>query len=279
MKSGYFRAIHRGVYLVGPVEPARAMEMAAVLAGGPSTALSHTSALWLLELVPGESPRPIHVTVPFGGRRARTGIRFHRSVRLTETECSVVDGIRVTTPLRTIVDAADLLGHREMEQVLATAEREEVVTRRDLLSLPDRYPRRAGTAVLRKLLRDGTEPRFTRSEAERRCLELLHEAGLPRPKTNVNVGPYELDLYWPSERLAIEIDGRKHHASRPRFEGDRRKDAWLRAQDIEVLRLGWRQITRDAMVTAVQVGQALALARRRRMEGDGAGVRAHAELR
>jgi very-short-patch-repair endonuclease len=61
----------------------------------------------------------------------------------------------------------------------------------------------------------------------------------------VAFGPYELDLFWPEEGVAIEIDGREHHSSRPRFEGDRRKDNWLRA--------------RDATATAVQVGQILGL--------------------
>ncbi|MGH7480711.1 MAG: endonuclease domain-containing protein, partial [Longimicrobiales bacterium] len=75
---------------------------------------------------------------------------------------------------------------------------------------------------------------------------------------------YELDLFWPDDMVAIEIDGRSHHSSRHRFEGDRRKDAWLRARGIEVMRLSWRQITRDRIATAVQVGQALALARSRR---------------
>lgn len=93
---------------------------------------------------------------------------------------------------------------------------------------------------------------------------MLRSGGLPRPHANVPVGPYELDLFWPDEGVAIEVDGRAHHSARQRFEGDRRKDNWLRVRGIEVIRLTWGQITRDPVRTAVQVGQILAVARVRR---------------
>ncbi len=265
--SGHLRPLHRGVYLVGPIMSDRAVKMAAVLAGGPGAVLSHTSALRLWGLLRIDPPRPVHVTVPGGGRRSRKGIAFHRSVALSEDERTVVDGFVITTPGRTIADVAGMLGSREVERILAAAEREGLMTRAKLAGLPDRYPRRAGMAVVRALLEEESGPRYTRSEAERRCLELLRKAGLPRPHVNVPVGPYELDLFWPTETVAVEVDGYAHHSSRPRFEGDRRKDAWLRARGIEVIRVTWRQITRDATATAVRVGQALALARERRSRG------------
>jgi very-short-patch-repair endonuclease len=242
--------------------------MAAVLAGGPVAVLSHTSALHLWRLLRGAAPRPIHVTVPGGNRRLKQdGIVFHRSRRLTESERTAVDGIPTTTLERALVDAAGLLGSREIEDAVATAEREGLINADQLATLPDRYPRRAGMAMLRKLIQEPKARHFTRSEAERRCLQLLQAGGLPRPHSNVPVGPYELDLFWPEAGVAIEIDGYAYHSSRTRFEGDRRKDAWLRARGIEVIRLTWRQITRDATATAVLVGQALALARAERRDG------------
>ena len=46
-RAGRLRALQNGVYLVGPMEQNRAVEMAAVLAGGPAALLSHTNALHL----------------------------------------------------------------------------------------------------------------------------------------------------------------------------------------------------------------------------------------
>jgi very-short-patch-repair endonuclease len=264
IETDYLRPVHRGVYLVGPIMPARATEMAAVLAGGPKAVLSHLSALHLLGMLRGNPVRPVHVWIQGREREQKPGIRFHFVASLSEDEHTVVDGIPVTSPARTLVDVASMLGSREMEWAVAVAEREGLIGAQELTSLPRRYPRRAGLAMLRTLIEDGREPDFTRSEAERRCIELFRAAGLPRPHTNVPVGPYELDLFWPDEGLAVEVDGWTYHSSRSQFEGDRKKGTWLRARGIEVIRLTWSQITQDKLATAVQVGQALALARARR---------------
>jgi very-short-patch-repair endonuclease len=265
LKAGRLRALHSGVYLAGPIEPERAREMAAVLAGGPAAALSHTSALHAWKMLRFEAPRPVHVSGPGGRDGRRPGIVFHRlSSPWTDDERTIVDGISTTTPARTIVDAACMLGRREIELALATAERQGLVSGEELARLPDRYPRRPGMTLLRSLIQDQTGPHFTESEAERKCLEVLRSGGLPRPHVNVTVGPYRLDLFWPDLGIAVEIDGRAYHSSRSRFEGDRHKDNWLRARGIEVIRLTWRQITRKPTETAVLVGQALALAEARR---------------
>ncbi len=260
--EGYLRALHRGVYLLGPLEPARARELAAVPAGGPAALLSHTSAGRLREMLStAQACGPVHVTVPGSGRGRRAGIVFHRVKRLKEDERATLDGIPVTSPGRTLLDLARMLGPRELERAAAAAERAGLIRSGELAALPDRYHGRPGSGVLGSVLGVAEGPALTRSEAERRCLELLRSAGLPMPHANVPVGPYELDLFWPREGVALEIDGHAYHSSRSRFEGDRRKDSWLRARGIEVIRLSWRQITRDAMATAVEVGQILALAR------------------
>lgn len=270
LASRRLRRIHRGVYGVASIESIRVGEMAAVLAGGRSALLSHTNALGLWGLLRIDPPHPVHVTLLGGGRARRAGVVFHRTASLADDERAVVDGIPVTTPGRTIVDAAGMLGHREVERALAKAVRKELISTADLAALPERYRGRTGTPMLRSLLSEGAEPHFTRSEAERRCLALLRAAGLPRPHANVPMGAYELDLFWPRENVAIEIDGYEHHSSWVRFEGDRRKDSWLRARGIEVIRLTWRQITRDSVATAVAVGQALAWAQARRRQLRGA---------
>lgn len=114
--------------------------------------------------------------------------------------------------------------------------------------------------LLRALLGEGSAHSFTRSEAERRFLELLRSAGLPPAHTNVPQGPFELDFFWPDLNVAVEVDGFAFHRSRAQFENDRRKDAWLLTRGIRMIRVTWRQITREPIVVAVQVGQALALA-------------------
>jgi hypothetical protein len=45
-------------------------------------------------------------------------------------------------------------------------------------------------------------------------VRLLRAAGLPAPQTNVRVGGYEVDFYWPRARLVVELDGWAYHSSR-----------------------------------------------------------------
>jgi very-short-patch-repair endonuclease len=237
--------------------------MAAVLAGGPRALAGHTTVLPLWEMSRSGIEDHVHVSVAGSGRSRRPGIRFHR-VSLADGERAVVHGIPATSPGRTLVDIAGMLGSREVELAVAHAERNGLIGGDELAALPNRYAGRPGMAMLRTLIQDRIGPDLTRSRAERAALDMIREGGLPRPHTNIRCGPYELDLFWPEEGVAIEIDGRAYHSSRARFEGDRQKDAWLRARGIEVVRLTWRQVTTDARRTAVQVGQILALARARR---------------
>ena len=68
-RAGWLRSLHRGVYLVGPLEAPHTAAMAAVLATGG--VISHYPAAVLWDWRP---PRegPIHVTLPTGGHnRAR----------------------------------------------------------------------------------------------------------------------------------------------------------------------------------------------------------------
>jgi len=58
------------------------------------------------------------------------------------------------------------------------------------------------------------------------------------------VGRYVLDFYCPEARVAVEIDG-EGHAHAGQGERDERRDDWLRAQGIEVLRIAAADVMRD----------------------------------
>ena len=261
--SGRFRQLHRGVYLVGPLTPLRAREMAAVLAAREGV-VSHLSAASLRGMLQQLQSDPVDITMTRGNRGRRPGIRIHRVARLDEDERSMVDGIPVTTPTRTLADLAGVVGSRELELAFARAERAGLVSDDSLSEMLHRYRNRAGARLVRAVLQRRGGPALTRSEAEDKFLALVRAAALPPPETNVRIGSYEIDFLWRNEGIAVEVDGYRHHSSRSRFESDRHKDTWLLAGGIKVIRLSWQQITREGIATAVQVAQALALARRAR---------------
>ena len=99
---------------------------------------------------------------------------------------------------------------------------------------------------------------MTRSEAERRFMELIEQAGLPRPRANVRVGNYEVDFLWPDAQLVVEVDGFAFHGSRTAFERDRRKQAELVARGLRVSRVTWRQIADEPLAVVAGVASALA---------------------
>jgi very-short-patch-repair endonuclease len=60
--------------------------------------------------------------------------------------------------------------------------------------------------------------------------------GAPVFRRQHPIGPYVLDFYCAKARLAIEVDGISHDmANRP--QRDLRRDAWLRAQGVAVMRI------------------------------------------
>jgi very-short-patch-repair endonuclease len=239
--KGWFHPLHRGVYAVGHTAIGRHGHwMAAVLAGGPGAALSHSSGGALLEMAE-EQPGTIHVTIPRSGR-SRPGIRFHAS-RLPPDERGAVDGIPVTSPARTILDLAATAGRAAAEQALLAAEARHPRARDELTALLARRPGRAGARAARALIE---KPRaFTRSELERRFLALVRAAGLPEPEVNARVGGFEVDCVWPPERVAVELDGHAFHASRAAYEGDRARDRALQAAGWRVVRITWRQLAEE----------------------------------
>ena len=77
--------------------------MAAVLAGGPGTALSHLSAAYLWRML-DPKPGPIHITVPTpGGRAGAPGLVIHRAT-LLPSQTTHRARIPVTRPARTLSD-------------------------------------------------------------------------------------------------------------------------------------------------------------------------------
>ena len=63
------------------------------------------------------------------------------------------------------------------------------------------------------------------------------------------IGPCIHDFYCAMASLAVEVGGRAHEAA-DRPERDARRDAWLQAQGIEVLRIPARDILRGADAVA-----------------------------
>lgn len=156
--KGWLLRRHRGVYVVGPLESPHTRAMAALLAAGTHAVLSHRAAATLYDLLPAH-PGPIDVTVSRPGPRSRPGIHVHVATDLPHNAVRHRHAMPVTSPDRTIRDLARVLTTHELDRVVEEA-------------------------VLRRMIEPSGNAEFTRSEAERRMLDLIRAAGLPRPLVN-----------------------------------------------------------------------------------------------
>ena len=272
VRSGWLRRRHYGVYLAGPLDTPFTHAMAAVLAYAPRGLLSHHSAGVLWRICRPPFCR-IHVTVAGdSGVHSRNGVHAHRCRDLDPADSTRHECIPVTSPARTLLDLAAHLPEKELARATEEAQVHHLVTDDSLNEQFQRHPHHRGTAALRKAIR--RDPALTRSEAERRFLELIRSARIPEPRTNVRVGRYEVDFYWPAHDLIVEVDGYAFHSPRSAFERDRRRDVELGAQGHRVMRVTWRLLVdeRDALVASLALATASASAGRgRARRGAGTG--------
>jgi predicted transcriptional regulator of viral defense system len=181
VRKGWLRRRHYGVYVVGPLETPLTHAMAAVLAYAPRGVLSHHSAAVLWGICPPPF-RWIDVVVATGsGVHNRTGVQVHRCRNLDPADVARHQGIPVTSPARTLLDLATQTTRRDLARAAEEAQVLRLVTASSLNAQFQRYPGHRGTAALREAVRE--EPALTRSEAERRFLELIRRARLPSPRS------------------------------------------------------------------------------------------------
>jgi very-short-patch-repair endonuclease len=256
VKFGRLRLVHRGVYRVGPLVVARAAEMGAVLACGPGAAVSHRSAGALWQLSPPPPRGTVEVIASPGTGRRVAGLRIYRC-SCGSDDVTVREALPITTVARTLLDLGAVLTLAELERALAIAEREHLASRRELQQMLERHPRHRGAHRLRSFIDASRLLAFTRSKAEQRLVELVRNAQLPTPAMNVRLHGFEVDAFWKAQRLVVEVDGVAYHSSDRSFDEDRRRDAVLTAAGLRVVRVTWRQLTRERDATLARLAQAL----------------------
>ena len=233
--------------------------LAAVLACGKRALLSHRSAAWLWGLGPTRAS-PIEVSVPHRGRR-RTSIRIHHAPALCDEDGALREAIPVTSVARTLLDLAGTVPAHRLERAIERAEQLSLFDLHAVDAVLARATKHAGAGRLRRGLDLYREPPFTRSQLERRFLNLVHEAGLPIPAANIFIAGYELDMYWEREKFAVELDGYEHHRTRAAFERDRAREEELSLAGIETIHLTARRLDQEPGVVMRRLA---ALLRKRR---------------
>jgi very-short-patch-repair endonuclease len=258
LRQGRLRPIHRGVFAFGHGALTREGRwLAAVLAAGPSSVLSHRAAGSLQGIRYSDR---LEVTSP--RYSALRSVTVHTSP-VPLDEITVMSGIPVTGISRTLLDLAAVVPAHQIERAANEALHRGANDPLSLADLVVRYPRRQGVRTVKELLRRlEVSPTFTRSELEARFIAFLRAVGLPEPRTNhwlpIGAEWIECDCVWTERRLIVELDGHAAHATPAAFERDRARDRALAAGGWHTIRVTWRQLHEEPEALAADLRRLLA---------------------
>lgn len=265
LDRGYLHRVLRGVYLVGhSVPPEHARALAATLAWRAEALLSHRAAIFHWNLLEGEMPRVLEVTVLGPRVSGPAGVRAHFTKHLEPDERSIHQGVPVTSPARTLIDFAAQGSAYQVAKAYEEGLIRKYYDREDIGALLERHSGRRGIKKIRALYERDAPPSVTYREAHKRLLELIRSSDLPHPETEVRIGRHRVDILWREAKLVVEMDGAAFHSTPARIEADKKRDAELAALGYLVIRVTWRQLVDEPHAVISRI--ALTLGRRAAMD-------------
>jgi Protein of unknown function (DUF559) len=227
--------MHPGVYVLSQAPPSRRQRWLAAVLTAPGSVLSHGSAGACYGFYRFERDYEVVTRPGQGGRRRQGGVLVFRS-KCLDGETTHHEGIPITLAERVLIDLAPGLNESQLGRAFRECIRLRCATAQRVTEALRRHPAWRGTCSLRRIATHYAAIPYerTRSDAEGRALELIHDAGAPLPKINIRVAGEEADLVWIERRLIVEVDGRQFHQFP---EVDARKERRWRAAGYTVRRV------------------------------------------
>ena len=244
LERGLLREVVRGVYAVAQLPDSLEVRAAALSLVVPEHAVvTDRTAAWLhgVDVLPRwgvRRPPPVEVFDRTGSRLRRPGVRSGVRTTITDGDVTVIDGVLVTSALRTALDLGRLLPRYEAIGALDGFVRAGVPPGR-LLDQVERFKGERGVVQLRELapLADA------RADSPPESALRLHwtDAGLPPPVPQHQVADenglarYCLDLALPECRFGVEYQGRRFHSGPGLEARDAERAQWLVERDWTLL--------------------------------------------
>ena len=269
VRVGHLVRVGQGLYVVpGVLESERALLRAAT--GALNAVVSHESAARLHGL-DGIAPTRPTVSVPIRRSNRFADVIVHQLTDLDPSHSTILDGMAVTTPTRTIVDlAGNRFSRKGLAAVLDQAARLELTTHQKVADLLEELARKGKPGV--KKLRAVLAPRLHRvhiseSNLETRLFDVIVDGGLPPPTTQyrprwLRKVNGRVDLSYPDQEILIEGDSIGWHDNPEAFQMDRARDNLAALAGWIYLRYTWEDITQRPAKIVAEVSQALSVRRR-----------------
>lgn len=231
--------LHRGVYaLPGSLPTDQRAGAAALLAVGDHAALASWTAARLWNLT-DRHRWPVHVLIPHASHRpSLRGVRVRSTRILAADDIVQRNGLRLTSPERSLCDIASDCTTAQLVELVAMAVQRGLCTLSGLQDTAQRLGQRPGSRGLSVALRILAQDGRTDSPLERRVRRELRSAGLhPAPGTfelRLNDGRVVwLDIAFPTQQVALEVDGFAWHATPAQLQRDHERQN-------SIVSAGWR---------------------------------------
>jgi hypothetical protein len=263
--QGFLNPVLPDVFAVGgPPATWRRQLMSGVLQLGTSGVVSVRAAA-ALHRFDTFRPGPLEFTVdPFTRTRLPFGTVHETALHDEELDRCDVDGIRCTSPLRTVFDLAAHIGRRRLEHVVDGGLRDGHFTEGDLLDVLARLRRsgRTGVARFEEALVVSAGPVAT-SVLERRFLRLVADAGLPVPVAQVvhrdgDRFVARVDFQFAGTPVIVEVEGHRYHSTRRQRQRDAERRNDLENLGNHVLVFTYEDVRERPSYVRAQVRRALA---------------------
>jgi len=261
--AGEWRRTSRGIYLLTPERPSWTDRVvASVLATGlRDVVMWGPTAAELLGLEGATLDGPIHLAsaAPAARRAVGPGVVMHQ-LQAYDDDVVEIGGIRLTSPLRTVVDCARTLSPYLAVVVIESGVRRRLVALDDVVAgISSIHGARGAVQARRALKRVDLR---SESGLETECRLTLTDGGIPPTSLQTTVvehdTEYRLDMAYDEHRVGVEVDGREGRAREARFVGDRRRqNAIVRRRTWLILRFTTYDIRRDRPYVVTTVREAL----------------------
>ncbi|MBA3289777.1 MAG: hypothetical protein H0U21_17495 [Acidimicrobiia bacterium] len=211
--------------------------------------------------------RPLHITVPRGRNIRRRGVIVRTACDMPPIDVEERDGIRLTSPTRTIVDLAVASSPAQLSVAVDSALRDGLTSEdflhRRIAGL--RGKGRYGLPVLVDVLEGREVTRGGHSWLERTFLRLLAEAGLPRPTTQVVLSRagdriVRVDCWFAPTNVVVELLGYRFHRSKQQLTRDSERLNAVALDRFVPFQFSYDMVVGDPRSTVATVRRALDLA-------------------
>ena len=244
--------------------------MTAACLRDPSIAIGFSTAArsWTFRSMPKD--HLLHVVMPHGRSFALRAVVVHRSRRIDPIDIvERADGIRLTSPTRTLFDIADFAGDRAASSILEQLINDGRGTMATHAGTVARlgHAQRRGTATMARVI--ASRPAWSsamQSDLETQVLAEFRRQGLPLPVIQHRLvlrdgRRIRFDFAWPELRIAVEVDHPFWHAGDIASHNDKQRDRLAMAQGWRIARITSLDVAGGLVAAVADVAAMIALAR------------------